>query len=156
MLGCILFKSVPLENEDVLRIMLNPIMCTNETTIVPGVEDANSSPDGHEEEVFAVGENSAPDPSITLKGKHKVFHDSPKLRKKRKQRDDYMRRIADFFELRTFSSNKTILSHPDLGGQTQARLTCVLGSSLTHMMTHGTETNATSLIYNGVMYKIDK
>jgi hypothetical protein len=24
------------------------------------------------------------------------------------------------------------------------------------MMTHGTETNATSLIYNGVLYKIDK
>jgi hypothetical protein len=33
---------------------------------------------------------------------------------------------------------------------------CVLGSSLTHMMTHGIETNVTSLIYNGVMYKIVK
>jgi hypothetical protein len=31
----------------------------------------------------------------------------------------------------------------------------VLGSSLTHMMTYGTETNFTSLIYNGVLYKID-
>jgi hypothetical protein len=48
------------------------------------------------------------------------------------------------------------VSHPDLGGQTRSRLTCVLGSSLTHMMTHGTETNVTSLIYNGVMYKIIK
>jgi hypothetical protein len=45
------------------------------------------------------------------------------------------------------------LSHPDLGGQTRARLTCVLGSSLTHMMTHGTKTNVTSLIYNRVLYK---
>jgi hypothetical protein len=33
---------------------------------------------------------------------------------------------------------------------------CVLGSSLTHMMTHGTETNVTSLIYNGILYKIVK
>jgi hypothetical protein len=40
------------------------------------------------------------------------------------------------------------VSHPDLGGQTQARFTCVLGSSLTHMMTHGTKMNVTSLIYN--------
>jgi hypothetical protein len=29
------------------------------------------------------------------------------------------------------------LSHPDLGGQTRARFTCV-GPSLTHMMAHGT------------------
>jgi hypothetical protein len=33
---------------------------------------------------------------------------------------------------------------------------CVLGSSLTHMMTHATETNVTSFIYNGVLYKIVK
>jgi hypothetical protein len=32
----------------------------------------------------------------------------------------------------------------------------VLGSSLTHMMTHGTEMNVTSLIYNEVLYKIVK
>jgi hypothetical protein len=48
------------------------------------------------------------------------------------------------------------VSHLDLGGQTRARLTCVLGSSLTHIMTHGTETNVTSLIYNRVLYKIVK
>jgi hypothetical protein len=30
------------------------------------------------------------------------------------------------------------------GSQTQTRLTCVIGLSLTHMMTHGTETNVTS------------
>jgi hypothetical protein len=39
------------------------------------------------------------------------------------------------------------------GSKTQARFTCVLGSSLSHMMTQGTETNITSLIYNGVLYK---
>jgi hypothetical protein len=46
--------------------------------------------------------------------------------------------------------------HTGFKGQTRARLKCVLGSSLTHMMIHGTETIATSLIYNGVLYKIVK
>jgi hypothetical protein len=41
-------------------------------------------------------------------------------------------------------------------GQTQAQFTCVLGSSLTHMMTHGIEMNVTSLIFNGFLYKIVK
>jgi hypothetical protein len=41
-------------------------------------------------------------------------------------------------------------------GQIRVRLKCVLRSSLTHMMTHGTETNVTSLLYNGVLYKIVK
>jgi hypothetical protein len=44
------------------------------------------------------------------------------------------------------------LSHPDFW----ACVKCVLGSSLTHMMAHGTEMNITSLTYNGVLYKIDK
>jgi hypothetical protein len=37
---------------------------------------------------------------------------------------------------------------PGFKGQTRARIKCVLGSSLTHMMTHGTETNVTYLLYN--------
>jgi hypothetical protein len=36
---------------------------------------------------------------------------------------------------------------PGFRGQTRVRLKCVLGSSLTHMTTHGTETNVTSLQY---------
>jgi hypothetical protein len=32
----------------------------------------------------------------------------------------------------------------------------VIESSLTHMITHATETNVTSLIYNAVLYKIVK
>jgi hypothetical protein len=66
MIGCIMFKFVPLENEDNLRIMFGPIVCINETTLVPRVEDANSSFDGHEEDVFSAGENSTPDPSTAL------------------------------------------------------------------------------------------
>jgi hypothetical protein len=42
---------------------------------------------------------------------------------------------------------------PRFKGQTRVRLKCVLGSSLTHMMTHGIEMNVTSLLYNGVLYK---
>jgi hypothetical protein len=38
--------------------------------------------------------------------------------------------------------------HTRIIGQIQARIKCMLGSSLTHMMTHGTETNVTSLLYN--------
>jgi hypothetical protein len=45
---------------------------------------------------------------------------------------------------------------PGFKGQTRARLKCVQGLSLTHMMTHGIEKNVTSLIYNGVLYKIVK
>jgi hypothetical protein len=49
-----------------------------------------------------------------------------------------------------------LLVTPGFKGQTRAQIKCVLGSSLTHMMTHGTEMNVTSLIYNGVPYKIFK
>jgi hypothetical protein len=45
---------------------------------------------------------------------------------------------------------------PGFMGQTRARIKCVLLSSLTHMMTHGTETNVISLVYDGVPYKIVK
>jgi hypothetical protein len=51
------------------------------------------------------------------------------------------------------------MSHPGFGGtKTRARTQSpgVLGPGLTHMMTHGTETNVTTLIYNGVLYKIVK
>jgi hypothetical protein len=41
-------------------------------------------------------------------------------------------------------------------GQTWVRLKCVLRSSLTHIMTHGTETNVTSLMYNEILYKVVK
>jgi hypothetical protein len=40
-----------------------------------------------------------------------------------------------------------VMSHPDLRANLGANK-CVLGSSLIHIMTHGTETNVTSLLYN--------
>jgi hypothetical protein len=44
---------------------------------------------------------------------------------------------------------------PGFKGQTRERIKCVMGPSLTHKMTHGTETNVTSSIYNRVLYKIN-
>jgi hypothetical protein len=45
---------------------------------------------------------------------------------------------------------KTTLSPvtPEFRGQIRVRIKCVLGSSLTHLVTHGTETNVTYLLYN--------
>jgi hypothetical protein len=103
-----MFKTAPLENEDNLKIMFGPIVCTNETTLVPRVEDANSSSDGHEDDIFGAGENNTPNPSSTFNGKRKVLHDSPKPKKKKDMRDEYMKRIVDAFESR--SSYKSITS----------------------------------------------
>jgi hypothetical protein len=103
-----MFKTAPLENEDNLKIMFGPIVCTNETTLVPGVEDANSSSDGHEEHIFGADENNTPNPSSTVKGKRKVLHDSPKPKKKKDMRDEYMKLIVDSFE--SMSSYKSITS----------------------------------------------
>jgi hypothetical protein len=80
--------------------MFDSIVGTNETTLVLGVEDANSSSNGHEEDVIAAG-------------KRKVYHDSPKPLKKKEQWDDYMRRIVNVFVARTFSSNKTISNYEE-------------------------------------------
>jgi hypothetical protein len=44
--------------------------------------------------------------------------------------------------------------HTQVLGSRARKAKCVLGLSLTHMMTHGTETNVTSLIYSWVLYKI--
>jgi hypothetical protein len=92
-----MFKTAPVENEDDLKIMFGPIVCTNETTLVPGVEDANSSSDGHEEEIVGGGENSTPDPSSFGKGKHKVLHDSPKPKKKRGVKEEYMKCLVEAY-----------------------------------------------------------
>jgi hypothetical protein len=109
--GCIQFKIALLENEDDLKIMFGPIVCTNETTLVPGVEDANSSSDGHEEEIVGGGENSTPDPGSIEKGKRKVFHDSPTPKKKRDVKDEYMKRLVEAYESRSLCSNMSITSY---------------------------------------------
>jgi hypothetical protein len=108
--GCIMFKIAPLENEDDLKVMFGPIVCTNETTLVPGVEDANSSYDDHVEAILGGGENSTPDPCSIATGKRKVLHDSPKPKKKRDTKDEYMKRLVEAFESRSMNTNKSITS----------------------------------------------
>jgi hypothetical protein len=112
--------------------MFGPIVCTNETTLVPGVEDANSSSDGHEEDVVAAAENSTPDPSTGIKGKRKLYHDSSKPRKKKDQRDEYMKRIVDAFEARTLRSTKSICNYEDvsLRKEVAAQLSATKGSDM--------------------------
>jgi hypothetical protein len=108
--GCIMFKTAPLENEDELKIMFGPIVCTNERTLVPGVEDANSSPDDHVEATLGGGENSTPDPCSNATGKRKVRHDSPKPKKVKDTREEYMKRLVAAFESRSMNTNKSITS----------------------------------------------
>jgi hypothetical protein len=55
--------------------------------------------------------------------------------------------LATLFSPSLQPSPPLSMSHPDLREQTRVRLKCVIGSSLTHMMT-GTEMNVTSLLYN--------
>jgi hypothetical protein len=108
--GCIMFKTAPLKNEDDLKVMFGPIVCTNETTLVPGVEDANSSSDDHIEAILGGGENSTPDPCSIATGKRKVLHDSPKPKKKRDTKDEYMKHLVEAFESRSMNTNKSITS----------------------------------------------
>jgi hypothetical protein len=108
--GCIMFKTAPLENEDDLKVMFGPIVCTNETTLVPGVEDANSSSDGHEKDILGYGDNNTPDTSSIVKGKRKVLHDSPKSKKKRDMKEEYMKRLVEAYESRSLCSNMSITS----------------------------------------------
>ncbi|XP_020395734.1 L10-interacting MYB domain-containing protein-like [Zea mays] len=108
--GCIMFKTAPLENEDELKVMFGPIVCTNERTLVPGVEDANSSSDDHLEATLGGGENSTPDPCTNATGKRKMRHDSPKPKKKKDSREEYMKRLVEAFESRSMTTNKSITS----------------------------------------------
>jgi hypothetical protein len=108
--GCIMFKTAPLENEDELKVMFGPIVCTNERTLVPGVENANSSSDDHFEATLGGGENSTPDPCTNATGKRKMRHDSPKPKKKKDSREEYMKRLVEAFESRSMTTNKSITS----------------------------------------------
>jgi hypothetical protein len=103
-------QNSPLENEDELKVMFGPIVCTNETTLVPGVEDANSSSDDHVEANLGGGENNTPDPCSNATGKRKVRHDSPKPKKKKDTREEYMKRLVEAFESRSMTTNKSITS----------------------------------------------
>jgi hypothetical protein len=45
-----------------------------------------------------------------VKGKRKVLHDSPKPKKKRNMKDEYMKRLVEDYESRSLCSNMSITS----------------------------------------------
>jgi hypothetical protein len=79
-----------------------------ETTLVPGVEDVNSSSDDHVQANLGGGENNTPDPCSNATGKRKVLHDSPKPKKKKDTKDEYMKCLVEAFESRSMNTNKSI------------------------------------------------
>lgn len=110
---CIIFKNQPLENEEDLWIMFRPIVCTNETTLIPRAQprDAASSLDGNEDDdLVHLGDNLNPKPNTKAKGMRQVLHDSPLLKKKKDIMDEYMKMIVQAIKSRTFSSKKTVTS----------------------------------------------
>ena len=115
--GCIMFKDTPLENEQDLQIMFDSIICTNESSFVPGAsreeligeDDGNSSgPDGihaDAEEGIGTTKSSSMDQQ---RGKSKrPAHDSPKAKKKKTLGDHYMKRLVEAYELKAQSSSAT-------------------------------------------------
>ena len=56
------------------------------------------------------GENSTPDPCTNATGKRKMRHDSPKPKKKKDSREDYMTRLVEAFDSRSMTTNKSITS----------------------------------------------
>jgi hypothetical protein len=110
--------------------------------LVPRVEDANSSSDGHEKDFVGVGENNTPNPSSTVKGKCKVLHDSPTPKKKKDMRDEYMKRIVNAFESRGSYKSITSSRNDPVCKEVPAQLEQVIkdgaeeGSDLHFFVTH--------------------
>ena len=66
--------------------------------------------DDHVDATLGGGENSTPDPCSNATGKRKVRHDSPKPKKKKDTREEYMKRLVEAFESRSMTTNKSITS----------------------------------------------
>jgi hypothetical protein len=115
MSGYLMFKNQPQENEEDLRIMFGPIVYTNETTLILGGQprDATSSSDEFEEDVLElVAENPTPGP--TTRGKQRDKYSMiPLSQIKKDMKDEYMKRIVQAIESRSFSTHKTINSVED-------------------------------------------
>jgi hypothetical protein len=65
---------------------------------------------GHKEDILGCDENSTPGPSSIVKGKRKVLHDSPKSKKKRDMKEEYMKHLVEAYESRSLCSNMSITS----------------------------------------------
>ncbi|CAN6287847.1 unnamed protein product [Urochloa humidicola] len=85
--GCITFKTVPLEHDDLLRIMFDAISVTNETAYVPGY--GGSAPTAAENDGRGdgdhdgAGEDERVTPNSNASGKRSAPIASPKGKKRR-------------------------------------------------------------------------
>ena len=109
-----MFRTTPLENEDDLRRIFAAIVCTNESSVVPGVHrgDAASQGDGLGDgsEGDGMDENASPVVANRTNGKRPAHHDSPKEKKRKNFRDQCMKRLVDAYERKAQSSTNSATS----------------------------------------------
>ncbi|KAG0516483.1 hypothetical protein BDA96_09G007000 [Sorghum bicolor] len=114
MLGCISFKSIVLEHEDMMRIMFDVINVTNDTLYVPGSghDDAEAKEhearhgDGDSERVEGTGS-----PEVTPNANKRPAQGFPYGKKKKTYRDQLMKRLVDTYEKKAQSSKNSATSH---------------------------------------------
>ncbi|CAO2038931.1 unnamed protein product [Urochloa humidicola] len=117
--GCTSFKTAPLEHEDLLRIMFDAISVTNETAYVPdhggsaataAAENDGLGDGGHE----GAGEDERAthmvNPNSNAGGKRSAPIASPKGKKKKNFRDQWMKRLVDAYEKKAQSSKDSATS----------------------------------------------
>nr|XP_034586707.1 uncharacterized protein LOC117849249 [Setaria viridis] len=115
--GCIMIKDAPLEHEDDLCIMFDSIIYTNESSFVPGATEGEGTSEGEGAIAGVDGVNGqaeegdgAPKSSSNVQQHitgQRSAPDSPKGKKKKTLRDQYMRRFVEAYELKAQSSFAT-------------------------------------------------
>ncbi|OEL18714.1 hypothetical protein BAE44_0020266 [Dichanthelium oligosanthes] len=114
--GCAIFRIAPLENEDDLRRMFSTIVCTNESSVVPGAHRGDDDSEGDEvgdglgDELgsgLGSNKNASPIDAKRAMEKRPANHDSPKGKKRKTFRDHCMKRLVDAYEKKTQSSSAT-------------------------------------------------
>ncbi|OEL35013.1 hypothetical protein BAE44_0003968 [Dichanthelium oligosanthes] len=105
--GCAIFRTAPLKNENGLRRMFSTIVCTNESSVVPGahrgdaVSEGDELGDGLGDELgngLGTNENVSPIDAKCAKEKRPANHNSPKGKKRKTFRDHCMKRLVDAYE----------------------------------------------------------
>ncbi|CAN6202083.1 unnamed protein product [Urochloa humidicola] len=115
--GCKMFRDTPLEHVDDLQIMFDSIICTNESSFVPGgaTGDENAGEGegimGEDAADGAVGADMVAPKDSTM-GQNRTTgkrpaQGSPKGKKKKALKDQYMKRLVEAYELKAQSSSAT-------------------------------------------------
>jgi hypothetical protein len=112
--GCITFKSAVLEHEDMMRIMFDAIIVTNDTSYVPG--SGHDDGEGEEHEAgYGDDDNERVEgsgsPQVTPNANKRLAQGSPSRNKKKTYRDHLMKRLVDTYEKKAESSKNSATSH---------------------------------------------